>query len=126
MIACMISIGPDFTDLERAVLTVIWQMHQSDQSALTSQLAIAKVRSRENTGAGFFTNFELEDKTALTIGGQRLRNGPNVKIHGLEHGMGFILWLEGGYINSLEGYCYGPESTQQIVFSTVQFEVLPD
>jgi hypothetical protein len=39
---------------------------------------------------------------------------------GLEHGMGFLLWLRDGHVHKLEGFSYG-ESTSDIDFERVGF-----
>ncbi|HKF52838.1 MAG TPA: hypothetical protein VKB26_11040 [Candidatus Acidoferrales bacterium] len=113
------------TPLEHAVLRAICKEYPSDRAALEAQLATATVLRRENTGAGFFTYLSVERTSSNPIGGYRLRNGPNAKVEGLEHGMGFILWLKEGYINCLEGYAYAG-STTAIAFDKVSFELLPD
>ena len=50
---------------------------------------------------------------------------PQAKIDGLDHGMGFILWLKEGYAQCLEEYFYG-ESTTELVFETFGFDLSPD
>jgi hypothetical protein len=98
-------------------------MHFVDRTALEAQLATAAVISRENTGAGFYTRFLVEAVPATAIGGKRLREGPTATIGGLQHGMGFILWLNKGYADCLEGYSY-QESTVEIVLELAEFEIL--
>jgi hypothetical protein len=122
-ITAMPSVGSDFTPLEQAVLRGICEMHPVDQAALEGQLSTAMILSRENTGAGFFTRFAVDHTSSGAIGGMRLRDGPTTKIDGLEHGMGFILWLKEGYADCLEGYAYA-ESTTGIVLETAVFEIL--
>jgi len=119
----MPSIGSNFTPLERVVLTAICEKHLADRAALEAQLLTASVLSRENTGAGFYTSFAVERASSAAIGGERLRKGPAVRVDGLKHGMGFILWLKEGYADELEGYCYD-ESTTGIAFERVGFEIL--
>lgn len=119
----MLSIGSDFTPLERAVLRAICERHSADRAALEAQLSSATVLKRENTGAGFYAYFAVERTSSAAIGGERLRDGPAVRVNGLEHGMGFILWLNEGYVDCLEGYCYD-ESTTGIAFERVGFDVL--
>jgi len=119
----MLSIGLDFTALERAVLATICDMYSEDRAALEAQLSTASLLSRENTGAGFYTRFAVDRASSTAIGGMRLRNGPEAKIDGLEQGMGFILWLKEGYADCLEGYCYA-ESTTGIVLAAASFEIL--
>lgn len=114
--------GSDFTQLERAVLDTICEKYPEDRAALESQLSTASVISRENTGAGFYTHFAVERLSSAVIGGGRLRNGPAARIDGLQHGMGFILWLKDGYVDQLEGFCYD-ESTVGLDFERTGFQV---
>ncbi len=37
--------------------------------------------------------------------------------------MGFILWLEQGYADCLEGFAYGDDSTKELMFEAVCFEI---
>lgn len=119
----MASAESGLTPLERAVLRSLCEAHPIDQAALEGQLSTAIVLSRENTGVGFYTRLSIERSAGAPIGGERLRNGPAAKIDGLKHGMGFILWLEEGYADCLEGYCY-EESTTAIVLERAGFEIL--
>ena len=119
----MRSLGSCFTPLERAVLTAICEMYSSDQAALEAQLSTATLLSRENTGAGFYTRFAVERAASAPLTGARSRAGPETKIDGLRHGMGFILWLKEGYADCLEGYSYG-ESTTGFALEAVGFEIL--
>jgi hypothetical protein len=117
------STGSSFTPLEQAVLHAVCEAHAEDQSALEAQLSLATVVSRKNTGAGFYADFAVESSLCAALGGERLRSGPTARIDGLNHGMGFILWLKDGYVKQLEGYSFG-ESTTRIVFERVGFEIL--
>ena len=112
-----------FTPLEQAVLEAICRTHAADRAALEAQLTTATLRSRENTGCGFVTHFSVDRNSSRPIGGERLRNGPNVKIDGMKYGMGFILWLGQGYADCLEGYAYGDDSTTKLMFEAVGFEI---
>lgn len=49
-----------FTDLERAVVREIGAGHPEQQERLHRQLATARISSRENTDAGFYTKFEVD------------------------------------------------------------------
>ena len=113
------------TPLERAILEAICERNPSDRAALEAQFAAATVRSRENTGVGFFTHFAVERSSVPAIGGANPRGGPETKIDGLRNGMGFVLFLDEGYANFLEGYTYG-ESTAAINLATASFEILMD
>src|SRR5258708_39352833 len=119
----MPSVGSDFTPLEQAVLRAICEMHPVDQAALEGQLSTATILSRENTGVGFYTRFSIKHCADTVIGGERLRRGPVAKIHGLEHGMGFILGLNEGYSDCLEGDCY-QQRTTKLALEQAGFEIL--
>jgi hypothetical protein len=111
-----------FTSLEQAVLRAICESDTTDRSALEAQVSVAMILKRENTGAGFYTNFRVQRTSSGAVGGERLRRGPAAKIDGLENRMGFILWLTEGYADCLEGYSY-EESTVGIAFEQVAFEI---
>jgi hypothetical protein len=119
----MPSAGSSFTALERAVLGAICDMYSSDRAALEAQLSTATLISRENTGAGFYTRFAVERASSAALTGERSRAGPETKIDGLLHGMGFILWTKEGYADCLEGYSYA-ESTTGIMLEGVGFEIV--
>jgi len=56
----MLPLASDFTPLEQAVPCAICEEHSNDRAAIEAQLSTAKLRSRENTGAGFFTYFDVQ------------------------------------------------------------------
>ena len=115
--------GSTLTPLEQAVLRAICDKYPPDKAILEAQLSAATFLRRENTGVGFYT-YLFVDRTSSPIGGDRFRYGPApVKVDGLEHGMGFILWLKEGYADCLEGFSYD-ESTTAIAFDQVSFELL--
>ena len=111
-----------FTPLEHAVLKAVCEGNPSDRTALDAQLSSAIVHKRENTGAGFFTYFEVKRDPGGCISGEPRRSGPDANIEGLQRGMGFILWLNEGYASCLEGFSY-EESTTAIDYNTVSFEL---
>jgi hypothetical protein len=113
-----------FTDLEKAALDDICRRIPAEESMLRAQLISAYSITRKNTGAGFFTDFKCAD-TAPRLEGDRLRDGGYAKVSGLEHPMGFILWLEDGRADCLEGFTIDGDTTK-INLETVPFEILPD
>ncbi len=102
------------SDLERAVLDAIAAQVPEHAPALSGQISSAQVVGRENTGAGFFT------KLAVTAGDKMpAARSPlgdiGADIEGIKHGMGFLLWLQDGVADTLEGYTY-EESTEGLDF----------
>jgi hypothetical protein len=120
----MVPLPSDFTPLEQAVLSAICEEHPDNRAAMEAQLATATLKTHKNTGAGFFTHFDVQRVGISPIGRPRLRDGPNAKIKGLQHGMGFILWFKGGYADHLEGYTYA-DSTTEVDWQSVSFELDP-
>jgi hypothetical protein len=108
--------------MEQAVMAAICQMHQDERQVLEAQLMTAIFRSRVNTGHGFYTHFDVNRDRTAAVAGKRLRDGPQIKVTGLNHGMGFILWFKDGYAHCLEGYAYD-DSTVGIDLGKVTFEL---
>jgi hypothetical protein len=65
----------------------------------------------------------VDRSSSPPVSGERLRDGPAARIEGVKHGFGFILWLEDGYADCLEGYNWGEGSTVGLNFDTVRFEL---
>jgi len=117
-----VSLAASFTPLERRVLDAICEKYPADRSALQAQIATAAL-DRQNTGCGFFTYFFVDRSSSPPIRGERLRDGPAARIDGVKHGFGFILWLDDGYANCLEGYNWGEGNTVGLNLETVRFEI---
>jgi hypothetical protein len=98
-----------FTQLEKAALDDVCLRFPDHREALRAQLATARVRSRENTGAGFYTRFEVA--RGNPISGDRMRAAGWTCIDGLDHPVGFILWLTDGYAECLEGFTIDDRTT---------------
>jgi hypothetical protein len=113
-----------FTKLEEAILRDLYARFPDERTVLSAQLMTAKVRSRENTGAGFYTSFDVDRSRLTPLTGEGLRVGGWATVSGLENPMGFILWLKGGYADCLEGFTT-VDSTVDINLTAVVFEVIP-
>ena len=81
------------------------------------------VTGRKNSGHGFFTNLAVPDAVPAVNSSSVLGHATHARIAGLEHGFGFVLFMEHGKLNILEGYGYGPESTHDLDLATLQFEI---
>ena len=112
--------------MELAVIKAICEKHPHDRTSIEAQIATAKVISRENTSAGFYTYFEVQRSPNVAIGDARerdQRHGPQAAIKGITYGMGFILWLRHGYLNCLEGYTYD-DSTTSLDLTNLNFQIV--
>jgi hypothetical protein len=103
-------------ELEQPVMDALLSGDDPRLATLRGQLPSAVVTGRELTGAGFLTRFSVPAAAA--------RVGPPIKnpiddvcaeLAGEENAAGFLLWLEDGALQALEGFSYGgvwPEEAQ--------------
>ena len=115
--------GLKLTRLEQAVLQAIYARYPTERAALEAQLAAATVRSRKNTGAGFYTYFDVNRIAAAAAQCERVIGNVSVKIEGFEDPMVFVLFIEDGYANCLEGAAIR-DDTAQTDFGAVEFEII--
>lgn len=74
---------------------------------LRSQAEKVRLASREYTGAGFYCTFEAPPDVPLLTQHMDFHLGDvDAKIGGLEHGAGFVVFVRGGRLDTLEGYSY--------------------
>src|SRR5258706_6924946 len=106
--------------IERAVLGITAQQYPGSAEALYQQITSAVVASFENSGAGFFSNLEVDPGTPEIVEKSPLM-GAHGEVLGIEHGMGFIVFLTHGRISMIEGYCHGDASTVGFDFERAVF-----
>ena len=85
-----------FTELELAALRSIFSETPELASALEGQLAVATVTERENSGGGFFTTIVVSDDAPRVSCPKVLGYETQARVTGLEHGLGFVLFMEDG------------------------------
>ena len=113
------------TALEVAVLKAIAaQLGLEDRDSLASQLDGLTVKSRENSGAGFFTHFETIDKSKSKILADTRDCHVSAEINGSDGSLGFILWLRDGYVDFLEGYTENLVDTVGLDLETLSFVLI--
>ena len=100
----------DLSPLERDVIATILAPDHPVLNALRRQFERSHVASRQMTGVGFFTELAVEkdvERAPVIPGRPRLCLGDvSVTIDGLEHGAGFVLFVEDGVLDTLEGFSY--------------------
>ncbi len=109
--------------LERAVLEAIALQVPEYADAFARQLARARVIARKNTGTGFYTTLDVSSGDRI-YGVSSPLGDVGAAVGHLEHGMGFLLWLKEGRMHELEGYSYAGETTSDLDFERVHFEVV--
>jgi hypothetical protein len=79
------SVFEGFAKLEEAALSDGCLRFPDDKTALMAQLTTAKVRSRENTGVGFYTRIAVERESSAALKGERMRSGGWAHIDGFDN-----------------------------------------
>jgi hypothetical protein len=74
---------------------------------LRNQFRHILVRSRENTGVGFFTNFSVPPEIERIPNRRSLHlSDVNATASNVAHGIGFVLFVCDGALEMLEGFTY--------------------
>jgi hypothetical protein len=107
--------------LEDAVLRAIASQYPDANSAIDAQRSAVCVTDRSNTGAGFYTTFEVDQSCPVVAATSPIGN-VTARVQGVDHGMGFILWLQNGRLSKLEGYSF-EEDTARIDLGAVDFDL---
>jgi len=81
---------------------------------LRAQAANARLASRENTGVGFFCEFDVPAEVAAVEVPDFTIDDVNGEIQGLAHGAGFVLFIRGGRLKMLEGFSYDEPWPDQV------------
>jgi hypothetical protein len=97
-------------EMEQQVMDLLLQGDHPLLATLREQFVVADVSRREYTGAGFFTNFAIP-ATAPRLPFKRRLVFCDVyaDLTGLEHGAGFLLFIDDGTLNFLECSICEPE-----------------
>ena len=112
------------TPLEMAVLRAHGkQLSRKDSAALAEQIEAISVRSRENTGAGFFTYFVFKSRPLHKVKTDTKKCHVTATINRVSDALGFILWMKDGYIDCLEGYTLAMDSTADLDLASTEFEL---
>lgn len=95
------------TILEKQVLEALLSGHDEVLAILRQQAKQLGVVSREMTGAGFYTEFLVPPAAPRVPGDPTFKLGDvNGTADNVRHGLGFLLYVEGGVLSILEGYTY--------------------
>lgn len=106
----------ELTALERAVIASLLSPEHPVTEALRYQADHCRIASREFTAVGFYTALEVpQDAPPAPVAPGRLNLGDvTAVIDGLDHGAGFVLWIEDGVLQVLEGFSYDEPWPQEI------------
>ena|SRR5579875_4153130 len=105
------NVGP----LEEQVLQMLLAGDDPVLITLRCQLKLAKRRSREYTGVGFFTHFDVPKEAPQFSGNPSIKFGDVIaEMDGLQRGAGFLLFIQNGVLSMLEGYTYEEPWPQKV------------
>jgi hypothetical protein len=93
--------------LEQQVLQMLLEGDDPALAILRIQFGLAKRKPREMSGVGFFTYLDVPEDAPRLTNNASLRFGDvSAEIDGLEHGAGFVLFVDDGVLTTLEAYTY--------------------
>ncbi len=96
----------ELTTLESRILDALLQGDHPVLTALRAQVPGTRVVHRECSGAGFFTEFVVDQSLERApVGNVRIAD-VLATVPTLVRGAGFVLFVEKGYLSMLEGYSY--------------------
>lgn len=94
-------------ELERQVLKFALHGEHPALQVLREQLAVAAVSTRTYTGVGFFTHFAVPARAPrLSSAGRVVIGDVHADVAGLQHGAGFLVFVERGALDLLEGFIF--------------------
>jgi hypothetical protein len=106
-------------EFEKKIMEMLLNSPHPMAKLLINQYEHSKIKSRNYSGAGFFTYFKVNDgikeapKQSFEIG------GVYADIGDVNDAMGFMLFIRNGFIDWLEGYTltidYWPDSYKDVV-----------
>ncbi|KHL24349.1 hypothetical protein PK98_09685 [Croceibacterium mercuriale] len=111
-----------FTELETAVLGTIFAETPTLAPGLRRQLTRATVTKRVDTEHGFFTDIAVPSDVPPVDAPDVLGHSTHAHVAGVEHGFGFVLFMNEGRLHLLEGYAFGPDVASLDLYN-LSFEV---
>lgn len=106
---------------EHAVLDKLLAGDHAALVTLRAQAQVGHLVSREYTGAGFFLVFDVPTTAPILAAPDFHFGDVTASVDGLENGAGFVIFVRGGRLDSLEGYTYEEPWPQQIHRFTLDY-----
>ena len=94
-------------EFERSFVRFLTNGPHPGLDLLRLQYDRTSVVSRESTGVGFFTYYELQDGTCSRFCSDFQIGDVLIEADDLEMGAGAMIAVKNGHLHSLEGYSYG-------------------
>ena len=97
---------PEALALVRRLMPMLLAGAHPALAALRTQYARARVSRLDWTGVGFFALFDVPDDVPLADPPRIAGGDAVIKLAGVPHGAGCVLFVSEGRLECLEGYCY--------------------
>jgi hypothetical protein len=95
------------TTFEKAVLDKLLAGDDPVLEQLRFQASLARLASRQDSEVGFFLTFDVPDEAPTILNPKDFHFGDvTASVDGLQFGAGFVVFVRGGRLDSLEGYSY--------------------
>ncbi len=95
----------DHLEFEKKLMETLLAGDDPTLEGLRHQYLNSNVKKRQFTGAGFFTNFSVKDGIEPVAKGKTFQiDDIDASMGSAEGAIGFILFVEKGYLSMLEGY----------------------
>ena len=95
------------TDMERLAMEYLLRGDHPVLGVLRGQLTVAAVAGRHFSGVGFFTQFEVPAAAPRLSSPRRVViRDVYAEVVGLQHPVGFILFVEAGVLDTLECFIH--------------------
>lgn len=113
----------ELSEFEKAVMNKLLEGEQPSLEVLRQQLQRARVRNREHSGTGFFVEFDVDPNAPTLERKHRFHFGDvRANVERLASGAGFVLFIDEGRLEMLEGYSFGEPWTQPVTRFSLAFE----
>jgi hypothetical protein len=106
---------------ERQALAA-FQERFGDGEIYKQQIETLVCTRRENTGVGCYSHFSVPATVPRLASSSAILTGLNGEASGIEHGVGFILFIKDGRIDCLEGFTYGETWPDDMVLNKVYLD----
>ncbi len=110
--------------LEQELMKLLLQGDHPVLDVLRKQYTVAKIASREFSGVGFFTKFEVSETVPLVEPLNFAAGHVGVQLEKVPNGMGCVLFVRNGKLAFLEGYTYTDLWPEQIIIKSIS-NVIP-
>lgn len=103
------------TELEKLVIGSMLADHELKPVRSSVNFDAVLVSDRELTGVGFLTEFQRSEELKLFEADVSLRWGKvGARLNASKVETGYLVYVDDGYVTSVEGYTYGDEWPDQI------------